>query len=316
MDRKIKITVCGMQDVVWFVQDILDTIILFDNVKSDNLNQSDIIYWIAGRGPSIKKYFFLWIKKDPIIINHWIGSDVTAETERTQKHGIYRIQNFIQDFIYDWKMKKGGLINLAVAPWLIDELSKININATYLPLTTIDEHKLKPVDIHHVKDIDFLSYGLFHRFVFYGGDKIVELANRWQNYTFLIIFADIDEIPLDFIKKMPKNLTISPRVNWNEMPEFYQRSKFFIRYTQHDGIPLSVLEAFYYNLQVLWTYDFPYTQKIETQEKLSDSIPSLVKNWYPNENGHAYVLENFTVDKWRANFLEIIQSKVHQNKMA
>jgi hypothetical protein len=285
-------------------------------VKSDNLNHSDIIYWIFGRGPSIKKYFFLWIKKDPIIINHWVGSDVTVEIESTQKHGIYRIQNFIEKFIYDWKMKKGGLINLAEAPWLIDELSKININATYLPLTTIDEHKLKPVDIHHVKDIDFLSYVLFHRFDFYGGDKIVELAHRWQNYSFLIICADIQEIPQDFIEKMPKNLTISPRVDRSTVLGFYQRSKFFIRYTQHDGMPLSILEALYYNLQVLWTYDFPYTQKIETQEKLSDSISTLVKNWYPNENGHAYVLENFSVEKWKADFLEIIQNKVHQNKMA
>jgi len=312
-DKRKKILVSGMQGLVALVQDSLDTITLFDTVKSDNLNQSDIIYWIAGRGPSIKKNIFLWIKKDPIIINHWVGSDVTIEIERTQKHGIYRIQNFIQDLIYDRKMKKGRLINLAAAPWLVDELSKININATYLPLTTIDEHKLTPVDIHHVKDIDFLSYVIFNRFDFYGGDKIVELANRWQNYTFLIICADLDEIPQDFIEKMPKNLTISPRVNWNKMLEFYQRSKFFLRYTEHDGLPLSVLEALFYHLQVLWTYDFPYTQKIETQEKLSDSIPSLVKNWHPNENGHAYVLENFTVDKWRANFLEIVQNKVHQN---
>jgi len=314
MDRRIKIIVCGMQDVLEIVRDCVNAIDSFEMVNSHNCSQSDIIYWISGRGPSIKKYFFLWIKKDPIIINHWVGSDVTNEIERIQKHGIYRIINFIQDSIYDWKMKKGGLIHLGEAPWLIDELSKININATYLPLTTIDVHKLGRADIQQVKDIDFFSYVLFKRFDFYGGDKIVELAKRWQNYTFLIISPDLNEIPLDFMEKMPKNLTISPRVDRSTLLEFFQRAKFFIRYTQHDGISFSVLEALYFNLQVLWTYDFPYTQKIETQEKLSDSIPLLIKNWHPNEKGHAYVIENFSVDKWKANFLEIIQSKVHQNK--
>jgi hypothetical protein len=308
-NRRKKISIDGMQDVIEIVRDCIHATSSFEMINSDNFNQSDIIYWISGRGPSIKKYFFLWIKKDPIIINHWIGSDVTFEMEKTRQHGISRIPNFIEGFINNWKLKKGGLIHLAAAPWLVDELSKININATYLPITTIDEHKLGPVDIHHVKDIDFFSYVLFNRFDFYGGDKIVKLAHRWQNYTFLIICRDLNEIPLDFIEKMPKNLTISPRIDWNEMPEFYQRAKFFIRYTHHDGMPLSVLEALYYNLQVLWTYDFPYTIKIETQEKLSDSIPSLVKNWHPNENGHAYVIENFSVDKWKANFLEIIQKQ-------
>jgi len=310
-DRRIKISVDGMPGVIPVVKNSIKTINLFDDVKSDNFNQSDIIYWISGKGPSIKKYFFLWIKKDPLIINHWIGSDVTIERERTQQHGINQIQNFIIDFFYHRKMKKGRIIHLAAAPWLVDELAKININATYFPITTIDEHKLEPVDIHHVKDIDFLSYVPFNRFDFYGGDKIVKLAHRWQNYTFLIICPDLNEIPLDLMEKMPKNVTISPRIDWNKMPEFYQRSKFFIRYTEHDGLPLSVLEALYYNLHVLWTYDFPNTIKIDTQEKLSDSIPSLVKNWHPNENGHVYVIENFSVEKWRANFLEIIQSKLH-----
>jgi len=114
----------------------------------------------------------------------------------------------------------------------------------------------------------------------------------------------------DFMEKLPRNVSISPRVERSKMPEIYQRSKYFIRYTRHDSESLSVFEALYFNLQVLWTYDFPHTIKIESQEKLSDSIPSLVKNWESNYPGHEYVLKNFSIEKWRTDFLKVIHSKL------
>ena len=311
MDRRIKISVCGCAPhIVDVVYDSLKKISFLEVMKSDDFRHSDIIYWIYGKGPSIKKFFPLWIKKDPIIINHWIGSDVIGEKNKNQQHGISRIQNIIESYIYYWKWKNGGLINLTAALWLIDELSKLQINSTYLPITTIDLNELEPADIQREKDIDFITYVPLRSFDFYGGDNIVKLALRWQNYTFLFVIPDLDEIPLDFIEKMPKNIIFSPKVSRRKMFELYRRSKVFIRYTQHDAISLSVLEALYFKLQVYWTYDFPFTQKIRTQEQLSDSIPDLVQNWHPNEDGHSFVIENYSTEKFRDNFVKIIQNKL------
>jgi hypothetical protein len=309
---RIKISVCGDKTVIDVVRESLNTINTFEIINSENVKKSDIIYWVYGKGPSLRKYFLFWLKKDPIIINHWIGTDVIGEMEKNQQPCRYRIRNFLQDCIYRWKMHTGGLIHLAAAPWLVEELSKVHIDATYLPITTIDAKKLGMVGTLHEKDIDFFSYVPLRSFDFYGGNNIVNLAQRWQEYTFLIICSDQHQIPPDFIEKMPKNVTVSPRVERSTLLEFFQRSKFFLRYTQHDGLSLSVLEALYFNLQVLWTYDFPHTRKIETQEKLSDSIPSLVKSWHPNYEGHTFVIENFTIEKWREHFLEIIQTKLHK----
>jgi hypothetical protein len=331
LDRRIKISVGGCEDVADIVRENLRTINqfeiinhdtlmrsdedlsatnLWEIIKSDTLRKSDIIYWVYGRGPSIKNFFPIWIKKYPIIINHWIGSDILWETnDRSKNYRINPLRKFIQDCIVRWKIKMGGLIDLTTAPWLVAELSDLHIKATNLPITTIDINTLGPVDIQNVRDIDFLSYVPFRSFEFYGGAKLIQLAQRWQNYKFLIICVDLDEIPLDFVKKFPENVTISPQVNPRRMSEFYQRSKYFIRYTQHDAISLSVLESLYFKLQVLWTYDFPFTQKIENQEKLSDSIPALIQNWHPNEDGHAFVIENYSIERWRANFLEIIKTK-------
>jgi hypothetical protein len=311
MEKRIKISVCGSEQAInKVVCESLNEIKILEIVNSDDVSQADVIYWIYGKGPSIKKFFPVWIKKEPIIINHWVGSDVIGEMQKNQRHAIFRIGDFIRDCIFHWKMRKGGLINLTAAPWLVDELAKLHINATYLPITTIDKNTLGPVDIHQVKDIDFLSYVPLRSFEFYGGDNIIRLAQRWQNYTFLLIFPDLTEIPLSLVEKMPRNVIISPRVNRVKMNELFNRSKFFIRYTQHDAISLSVLEALYFNLQVLWTYDFPFTQKIETLEKLSDSIPSLMQNWHPNEDGHEFVIENYTTEKYKENFVKILKSKI------
>jgi hypothetical protein len=313
MANRIKIAVCGNQGPVSCNDIIIKCLNTVDGIEVDNsqtLENPDIIYWVSPRGPSIKKYFLFWIKKNPLIINHWIGTDVIVEIERKQLREIHRIRYFFIDFLYWFKMKRGGLLHLASAPWLVDELSKLHIHATYVPITSIDVDNLGMVDSHVKKDIDFFSYVPFERFSFYGGDKIVKLANRWQHYKFLIICPDLTEIPSDFIKKMPKNIIFSPRVERNKMPGLYQRSKYFIRYTKHDGLSVSVLEALYFKLEVLWTHDFPYTHKIETLKKLSDSIPTLVENWQPNQRGHEFVIENYSIEKWRANYLEIMQNKI------
>lgn len=314
MDKPLKISVCGNEGPLTIVNDSvihsLKNLNRFDVGNSHDIHQSDIIYWIGGTGPSIKKYLLFWIKKKPILIIHWIGTDVLGEMKRCQQRGSRRIENFIMDTLFWWKRKQGGLIHLAVAPWLVDELSALHIPATGLPVTTLDIRKLGTVDARGVKDIDFLSYVHFRRFNFYGGDKIIELARRWPAYTFLIICADLTEIPPEFRENVPKNVTLYPGVAWNAMPGFYQRSKFFIRYTNHDGLSLSVLEALYFNLEVLWTYDFPCTHKIESLEKLSRSIPSLVKNWQPNEQGHAFVIEQYSIEKWGADFLAILHKNL------
>ena len=316
MINRMKISIWASSGPLNILQDslknCLNSIPIFEVVDTDNI-QPDIIYWVGGQGPSIKKYFLFWIKKNPLIINHWIGTDVLVKMKKQQHPGINSIPDFILDSIIRWKMKRGGLINLAVAPWLVDELATLPLHATYLPITTIDQSNLGPADIQHPKDIDFLSYVQVRRFDFYGGDKIVELASRWKNYSFLLILGDVTEIPPGFGKNIPKNVTISPRVERDKMPELYQRSKFFIRYTQHDGLSLSVLEALYFNLEVLWTYDFPCTHKIENLEKLSDSIPTLIDRWQPNDRGHAYVIEHFSLEKWREDFLAIIQKNLHQS---
>lgn len=269
------------------------------------------IYWIYGKGPSLWRYSCLWIKKYPILIVHWIGTDVLdALNESDKKSRFLKLDSAIWKRLFLRKQKRGGLINFAGSPWLVNELASLGIIATYLPLTTIGGNKLNSTRSEIIKDVDFLSYVPYNRFHFYGGDKIINLAERWPEYTFLLIHPDLDEVPLDLSQKMPSNMILSSRIDSEKMSEMYRRSKYFIRYTKHDGLSLSVLEALSYKLHVLWTYDFPHTIKIESLDQISNLIPKLVEGWSPNNAGYTYVTENFSVEKWRTDFVNSINDSL------
>ena len=85
MNQRIKISVWGPTGPLNILRDSLNkclTAINFFEVVDSYYKQPDIIYWVGGKGPSIKKYFLFWIKKNPLIINHWIGTDVLEEMKK------------------------------------------------------------------------------------------------------------------------------------------------------------------------------------------------------------------------------------------
>jgi len=274
------------------------------------MDTADIIYWIFGKGPSPRKNFLLWIRKKPIFLIHWIGSDVLNEKNENPRKILPKLYSLLLNILIKFKTKRGGIINFAVTPWLVDELQNLNISSIYVPLTSIDKSKLGNNTGPFVKEFDFISYVPSNRFEFYGGDKIIDLAKRWTDYKFLIIHSDLDEIPLEYSKKMPSNVVFSPRITGTPLYDLYRRSKVFIRFTKHDGLSLSVLESMYYKLQVLWVYDFPYTIKIKDQNWLSDSIPEIINNWQPNEDGSKFVLEKFSISSWKTDFLTAIKQNI------
>lgn len=307
MNKLIKIAIGGSEYHSNIVKAILKNESNLEIVSSKKLNDADIIYWIFGRGPSLIKYPRLWIQKKPILIIHWIGTDVLNETNKMQKKWLSRFYFKVWDIVFRYKSNNGGIINFAGAPWLVEELQKVSISSTYVPLTTLDQSTIESHNENYIRKFDFISYVPYNRFEFYGGDKIVNIARRWANYKFLIIHPDVENIPLNYSETMPSNIVFYPHIPKTEMQNLYCNSKFFIRYPKHDGLSLSVLESMFYKMQVLWIYDFPYTIKIKNEKWLSDSIPELINNWSLNDNGHKYVLENFFVSLWKTDFLKALK---------
>lgn len=110
MNKRMKISIWASSGPLNILQDslkkCLSSIPFFEVVDTHN-TQTDFIYWVGGQGPSIKKYILFWIRKNPIIINHWIGTDVLAKMEKKHHPGIHSIPDVILDCIIRGRIKEG-----------------------------------------------------------------------------------------------------------------------------------------------------------------------------------------------------------------
>lgn len=284
-------------------------------IEVSEIIESDIIYWIYGPGPDLKKYFKFWLSTHKaVLIIHWIGSDVLKYKNKyhQKKITMSKINFLIIKKLIQRKYKHNNLIHLAGAPWLFDELKELNIESRYFPLTKIDPSKYEYSQYNNnVKNIDFLSYLPQSRFDFYGGHEIFNIARILKNRKFIITVPDISDIDDLKIADVPDNVTLLPKVNDEEILQLFKKAKCFLRFTKHDGLSLSVLEALYFQLKVFWTYDFNFVNKAETKDcaKLAKQLDSCIEKWKPNIEGHKYILENFQVrslkSKYEDLFLEL-----------
>lgn len=279
---------------------------------NDTLQNIDIIYWIFGGGPSVKKFPLFWLKKNPPLIIHWIGSDVYIRTE-CKKSGSFHLNRALWDRLLKLKESKNGVAHLATAEWLVNELHKTGITAEYLPITTIDTSRPYTEKSSDERTFDFLSYIPSTRGPFYGEEKILSVAKKLSTKKFIIIRPDILDEENHSRNITLKNVTILPRKTLNEMNEIYSNSKCFLRFTRHDSLSLSVLEALYYKEQIFWTYDYPNVYCISKISNLAEKMESIATNWTPNIEGHNFVKKNFNLEKIKDDFKkkidEIIESK-------
>ena len=303
---KVKISICGDPYHVMVLKMMIRSI---DNLEviDDNpiaKKEVDIFYWIFGFPFFLLRNLSFWLKRKPLLIIHWIGSDVMALS--LPKNLVERLDRLLIKFVE--KAEFHRIINLAGSKWLVDELNSQGISAYYFPLTTLELGKLKDPQSVGKKTIDFLSYVSLGRFSFYGGQQIVRLARELPQFTFAVIMPDIIE-PEKLPKLCVHNLHLYPRLSFGEMQDMYLMSKCFIRLTEHDGLSLSILEALYYRLQIIWTHDFPHVIHIENRDlcKLKQLMLDVMNTYDLNNEGHNYVVQNYSCETWRGNFQRLLK---------
>lgn len=267
----------------------------------NKLQNIDIVYWVFGGGPSVKKFPLFWLKKNPVLIIHWIGSDVLLRTEHKQS-GLFKLNKALWDRILKIKESRNGVVHLAAAEWFLPELQQTGITAEYLPISTIDTLQPTNEKSSDEREYDFLTYIPSNRSSFYGEEKILSIAKKLTTKKFIIIRPDILEKENISNDNKLRNVTYLPRKPFTEMKDIYLNSKCFLRFTKHDGLSLSVLEALYYKEQVFWTYNYPNVHYISKTSDLIKKLDSAASDWKPNIDGCNFVKENFNIEKIKADF--------------
>ncbi|UCE45676.1 MAG: glycosyltransferase [Methanobacteriota archaeon] len=312
-EQRISIALGGIQYHTRTIARTLKTIdeldvSIVDESSLCSMNHVDVLYWIYGPGPSIRKELRLWIQKRPHMIIHWIGSDVSSMIGLSKRDMTKTwLASLATRNLNNCRRGLGNLTNLAGAPWLVDELQSIGIKAEEMMLTTIPRN-CNQADVSFEKEFDFISYAPYSRFDFYGGRFVHALAEKNPDRKFLVIMPGLTEMQNKPSIGALENVTLLPEVDRQEMAAYYEKSKCLLRPIEHDGLSLSVLEALSHGLSVVWTYPFPFTTRISVLDENAETRTlNTVENWTPNIEGRSYVLEHFSEEAWIIKFFRVLR---------
>lgn len=207
------------------------------------------------------------------IINHYIGTDVYNLMNASSKTKKKSVSN-------SKKISK----NLAVSEHLVEELRTLGItNVEYFPIFFSDPIAFYDSEAQFRKN-KILTYIPEGREEFYGLSFILEIADKFPEVE--IIIAGHSGKNGDY----PSNITF---LGWTDnFLHYLMQCSIFIRKTEHDGLPNTVLEALMLNKYVLYNHNFPHTL-----DTTVENLNRLLNKDIPNNDARNFVIEHFNNQK-------------------
>lgn len=242
-----------------------------------HLPRVDLWYQIGGyvgRGRIYKLANILGVP----VVTHWVGSDVLSAQQYFRDH-VEHLRSQLR--ITHW----------AGAPWLVDELGQVGIEAKFVPLP------LKTVSIFLSQEppplpnnFKIMTYLSDQRPTFYGWDYIQRLAEDFPDVEIIIIGSTGN-----FAGHHPKNVRFLGWVD-NVFPVLAD-CVVVVRMTEHDGYGGTVQEALSLGRYAIWTYPFPGAFVAKDYASLFYHVRRLHKlhkigRLSINRVGRAYMLEH------------------------
>jgi glycosyltransferase involved in cell wall biosynthesis len=194
------------------------------------LRKADLLISFGGPGPSAALAEAATARSVHVLVV-WAGSDVL---------------NAAQDPFNLAVTKRRGYNNVAVAPWLVDELATLGITASHLPVGAVAavEH-IAPLP----KSFRVLTYLPEPRRSFYGEERVYAIARQMPEVEFTVLGAGRRN------PSAPPNVSFAGHVD--NVPSHIDGSTVLLRLTEHDGASILVLEALARGRHVVWTHDYP-----------------------------------------------------------
>lgn len=230
------------------------------------LSQSNIVYYVGGiyKRDTIIALAKILRKR---VVMHWIGTDVLVAM-RAAEDGLRFQKNDIE---------------LAGSKLLVEELDRIGIKAYQVPIVPFAmDFSLKKMPDKHAA----LVYLPKERADFYGYKIIKELVKKEQNIQFHIVANDgMEGLEYD-------NVKFHGFLNHEEMERLYNEITVLIRYPEHDGMSMMVIEALGMGKHVLYKYNHPYVETPKSGDicDIYESFKSIIyKPVSINKEGHDFV---------------------------
>lgn len=176
------------------------------------------------------EWALFWKKK---MLMYWQGTDVSIATEH------YKAGTMDRRYIEAAR-------HLVVAPWFVEELKEIDIEAEYVPYANVD-HIGNDQSYDTFRVLTYLAEGVED---FYGWQPIRALAEARP------------DLPITVVGSLGKGLGDYPNIQFlgwvsaEEMLNLFRSHAVYVRLTEHDGKSFAVAQALSAGCEVIWTYKY------------------------------------------------------------
>lgn len=173
-------------------------------------------------------WVLFWKKK---LLMQWQGTDSLLAMER------YKNGSIIRKYI-------DSATHFVDSDWLEEELQSIEITPIRQTFKCI-----QPIDrVEHYNEIQAMSYIAENRKEFYGYNYLIFLAEHFPNITFSVCGMEKPN------QGEPTNIRFLGWINREVFIQELREHPIFLRLTEHDGYPVSVIEALSSGAEILMTW--------------------------------------------------------------
>lgn len=263
------------------------------------ISSSDLIYQIGGF-PRKKIVQLIRILNVPLII-HWVGTDVLAAREHFGK-------------ISNHYLCEENIIHWTDAPWLVNELKEIHIQAKFIPLPVSSVKKiLSQPPPPFPRKFTILSYLPENRLKSFRSDYIIKLIE------------DFPEISLKIVansgKHLKKNFKNVEFLGWiSDMNKIYSKSTLLVRMVRHDGYPWTIQESLAMGRYAIWNYPLTGVFEARNYKEMCFYINKLFNlhkegKLALNEKGRRYIKTQLNPQALIEQVIDNISKIFHQEKV-
>lgn len=225
------------------------------------------------------------------LVLQWMGTDSLMAQERFENNTILR--KYI-DYGH----------NFIDSSWLEEELHSIKLKTEWVNMKYSAKKFNVPEKYEKISAMTYIAQG---RQFFYGIKQCCELAKKHPEIQFKIFGVSECEYPIT------ENITL---YGWRPEQEIFdemEKTPIFLRLTEHEGFPLTLIEAMAHGCEVIWTFPFENATQIKGFDDLCEKFEILVdkikaRDLKPNLEIVNFVKDKFNREKILTAYVEKIKS--------
>jgi len=232
------------------------------------------------------------LKLNKKLVMQWQGTDSLLAMERFKNGTIKR------DYI-------DHAIHFVDSSWLFDELTSINLQPQHLPFKFAEEK----VAIEKYNGISAMTYIADRRQSFYGIHQFKAVVEANPDIEFKLFGVVNPEVEL------PANVKSFGWVSNDIFQKHLRETPIFFRLAEHEGFPVSVIEAMSFGCEVIMTSPYEYSLQAKTNEEVISAFEKasqLVsnRNFIPNHDLINMVKRDYNKETILSNYISKLKSVV------